>query len=119
MLRSDLCDYSDAYIVVKGRITVEGDNDDKTRNKKLIFKNNAPVRSCISKINNTFIGNADDLEIVMPMYNLLEYSDNYSMTLGSLWNYCRDEVNVDGDKNNNVNNNRINNKKTIISKSFE
>ena len=52
MLRSDLCNYSDAYIVVKGRITVEGDNDAKTRNKKLILKNNAPFRSCISKIDN-------------------------------------------------------------------
>ena len=54
MLRSHLCDYSDAYIVVKGRITVEGDNHEKTRNKKLIIKNNASFRSCILKINNTF-----------------------------------------------------------------
>ena len=73
-LRSDLCDYSDAYIVVKGRITVQGDNHAKTRNKKLTFKNNASFRSCISKINNTFVDNAKDLDIVMPMYNLLEYS---------------------------------------------
>ena len=58
MLRSDLCDYSDAYIVVKKRITVKGGNDTKTRNKKLIFKDNAPFRTCISKINSTFIGNA-------------------------------------------------------------
>ena len=61
----DLFAYSDAYIVVKGTITVERDNDDKTRNKKLILKNNAPFRSCISKINNTFIENAEDLDIVM------------------------------------------------------
>ena len=87
MLRSDLCDYSDAYIVVKGTITVEGDNDAKTRNKKLILKNNAPFRLSISNINNTFIENAEDLDIVRQMYNLLEYSDNYSMTSGSLWNY--------------------------------
>ena len=54
MFRCDLCDYSKTYIVVKRRVTVEGDNDDKTRNKKLIFQNNATFRSCISKINNTF-----------------------------------------------------------------
>ena len=76
MLRSDLCDYNDAYIFVKGRITVEGNKDDKTRNKKLIFKNNARFRSCISKITNTFTDNTDDLDIVMKMYNLLEYHDN-------------------------------------------
>ena len=76
MLRSDLCDYSDACIVVKGTITVVGDNDAKTRNKKLILKNNAPFRSCISKINNKFIDNTEVLDIVMLMYNLLQYSDN-------------------------------------------
>ena len=75
MLRSNLCGYSDAYFVVKGRITVEGDNDTITRNKKLMFKKNAPFRSCISKINNTFVDNAEVLHIFMPMYNLLEYSD--------------------------------------------
>ena len=95
MLGSDLCDYSGAYIVVKGTVTVEGDNDGKTRNKKLIFKNKARFRSWISKINNTFIDNAEDLDIVMPMYNLLEYSGNYSMKLGSLWNYYGDEINDD------------------------
>ena len=82
MLRSDLCDFSDAYIVVKGTITVDGDVDDKKRNKKLTFKNTTPFCSCIPKVNDTFIDNADD--IVMRMYNLLEYSDNYSMTSGSL-----------------------------------
>ena len=85
MLRSDLCDYSNVYIVVKGKITVEGDDDHKKkREKKLSFKNNAPSGSCISKINNTFICNAEDCDIVMPKYNLLEYSENYSMTSGSL-----------------------------------
>ena len=93
MLRSDLCDYSDAYIVVKGIISVRGTNANNRINKKLTFKNNAPFRSCISKINNTFIDNAEDLDIVMPMYNLLEYSDNYSKTSGSLWSYFRDEIN--------------------------
>ena len=117
-LRSDLCDYSDAYTVVRGRITVEGDNDDKTRKKKLIFKNNAPFRSCMSKINNTFIGNAEDFDIVIQMYDLLEYSENYSVTSRSLWNFDRDEINDDGNENDNANN-RINNSKTITSKSFE
>ena len=90
----------------------------KKRNKKLTFKNNAPFQSCISKINNTFIDNAEDLDIVMPMYNLLEYSDNYSMTSGSLWNYYRDEINDDANENNAARN-KINNNKTITSKSFE
>ena len=87
MLRSDLYDYSHAYIVLKGRISVTGTNNANRRNKKLTFKNNAPFRSCITKINNTFIYNAEDLHIVMWMYNLLEYSDNYSVISGSLWNY--------------------------------
>ena len=65
MLTSDLYDYSDAYFVVKGRRTFEGDNDVKTRNKKLIFKNNATFRSCTSKINDIFIDNAEDFDIVM------------------------------------------------------
>ena len=70
-LRSALYDYSDAFIVIKGRITVDGDNDDKVRNKKLIFKNNPPFTLCISKIDNTFIENAEGLDIAMPIYNLL------------------------------------------------
>ena len=76
MLRSDLCDFSDAYIVTKGKITVTDPNND-AYDKKIAFKNNTPFVSCISKINNTFIGNAEDLDVVMPMYNLLEYSKNY------------------------------------------
>ena len=76
MLRSDLCDYSDAYIVVKGYIGVTNP-DDKKRNKSVAFKNNAPFINCISKINGVQIDNAVDLDVVMPMYNLLEYSKNY------------------------------------------
>ena len=91
MLRSDLCDFIDAYIVVKGDITLEGDNDANKRNKNLAFKNNAPFINCISKINGVKIDNAEDLDVVMPMYNLLEYSKNYRKTTGSLWNYYRDE----------------------------
>ena len=77
MLRSDLCDFSDAYIVVKGDITVEGNNNANKRNKNLVFKNNAPFINCITKINGTKIDNAEDLDVVMPLYNLLEYSKNY------------------------------------------
>ena len=69
MLRSDLCHYNDVYIVVKGRISIKGTNDANKKNKKLTFKNNVPFRSSISKINNTSVDNAEDLNIVMPMYN--------------------------------------------------
>ena len=70
MLRSDLCGFSDAYIVVKGTITLEVDNGANKRNKNLAFKNNAPFINCISKINGVQIDNADDLNVVMPIYNL-------------------------------------------------
>ena len=88
MLRSDPCDYSDAYIVVKGKIIVTNPNND-TYNKKFAFKNSTPFTSRISKINDTLIDNAEDLDIVVPMYNLLEYSKNYRKTTGSLWSYYR------------------------------
>ena len=91
MLRSDLCDFSNAYIVVKGDITVECNNNANKRNKNLIFKNNAPFINCISRVNGIKIDNAEDLDIVMPMYNLLEYSKNYKKATGSLWNYYRDQ----------------------------
>ena len=86
MLRSDLCDYSNAYIIVKGDITVTDPNNAK-RNRAVAFKNNAPFINCISKINGINIDNAEDLDVVMPMYNLLEYKK----TTGSLWNYYRDQ----------------------------
>ena len=91
MLRSDLCNFSDACIVVEGGITLEGDNDANKRNKNLAFQNNAPLINCISKINGVEIDNAEDLDVVMPIYNPLEYSKNYRKTTGSLWNYYRDE----------------------------
>ena len=72
-LRSDLCDYSDAYIVLKGKI-IAATPDNDAYDKKLALKNNAPFISCILKINNTLIDNAEDLDIVLPMYNLTEYS---------------------------------------------
>ena len=90
MLRSDLCDFSDAYIVVKGTIIVARP-DNARRNKATAFKNNAPFINCISKINGAKIDNAEDLDVVMPMYNLLEYSKNYKKTTRSLWNYYIDE----------------------------
>ena len=96
MLRSDLCDFSDAYIVVKGDITLmkaENRYFIDVRNRFLAFKNNAPFSNCISKINNVLINKAEDLDIVMPMYNLLECSKNYSKTTGSLRNYYKDEPN--------------------------
>ena len=99
MLRSSLCDYADAYILVKGIITITGAGDDAAarradeRNKGVIFKNCAPFTKCISKINDAEIDNAQDIDIVMPMYNLIEYSDNYSKTSGSLWQYYKDEPN--------------------------
>ena len=94
MLKSSLCDYSDAYILVKGTISVnntaaQGAAANNT-NKKVIFKNCAPFTNCISENNNTQIDNAKDIDIVMPMYNLIEYSDNYAKTIGSLWKYYKD-----------------------------
>ena len=77
MLKSDLCDFSDAYIVVKEEITVAGESNSSRKNRPLAFKNNAPFIGCISKINNTFIDNAEDLNVAMSLYNFLEYSKNY------------------------------------------
>ena len=99
ILKSSLCDYSDAYILVKGTITIAGAEDNAAarqadeRDKGAIFKNCAPFTSCISEINNTQVDDAKDIDIVMPMYNLIEYSDNYAKTSGSLWEYYRDEPN--------------------------
>ena len=101
ILKSTLCDYSDAYILVKVTITINGRGADAAaiqadgRDKGVAFKSCAPFINCISEINNTQIDNAKDIDIVMPMYNLIEYSDNYAKTSGSLWQYFRDEP--DGD----------------------
>ena len=99
MLRSNLCDYSDAYILVKGTITVTGNHPRDRQNRPFILKNNAPFTSCITRINGELIEDANDLDIVMPMYNLLEYSKNYRKTIGSLYNYYRDELTNDGNDN--------------------
>ena len=94
MLKSSLCDYSNAYIIVKGTISVnntaaQGAAANNT-NKKVIFKNCAPFTNCVIEINNTQIDNGKNIDIVMPMYNLIEYSDNYAKTTGSLWQYSKD-----------------------------
>ena len=90
ILRSTLCDYADSYILVKGTITITSAGADAAvrqadeSDRCVTFKNCAPFSKCISRINNTDIDNAHDIDIVMPMYNLIEYSDNYSKTSGSL-----------------------------------
>ena len=96
MLKSSLCDYGDAYILVKGKIAITGAGADATarpvdeRDKGVAFKNCASFTNCISEINNTQVDNAKDIDVIMPMYNLIEYSDNFAKTSGSLWQYFRD-----------------------------
>ena len=105
MLKSSLCDYSDACILVKGRITIAGEGAHAAarhadeRDKDVAFKNCAPFINCISEVNNTQIDNAKDIYIVIPMYNLIEYSDNYAKVSGSLWQYFRDEADDNDDMN--------------------
>ena len=95
IIRSNLCDYSDAYIFVKGTITVPNTEDAgaavNNYNKILIFKKCAPFTDCITKINNTQVDDAQKIDIVMPMYNLKECSDAYLKTSGGLWQYYRDD----------------------------
>ena len=94
ILRSSLCDYADAYILVKGNITYNNTAGDgvaaNNAAKKLKFKNFAPFTNCISKTNKTQIDNAEYIDIVMPIYNLIEYSDDYSKKSGSLQQYCKE-----------------------------
>ena len=84
-IESSLCDYSDAYILVPGNITPSGNNT------KMTFKNCSPFRKCKTQINETFVDEAEQINIEMPIYNLIEYSDDYSDTSGSLWHLNRDE----------------------------
>ena len=107
MLRSDLCDYADAYVLIEGKIRVLGNHPRDRQNRPVILKNNAPFISCITRINDELIEDADDLDVVMPMYNLLEYSKNYRKTIGSSYNYYRDELDDDADLNNHPNNNVV------------
>ena len=90
MLRYSLCDYSDSYILVKGNISV---------NKTAAADAYAPFTDCISKINSTQVDNDKDIDIVMPMYNLIKYSDNYPKTSGGLWKYCKDRSAVNNNGN--------------------
>ena len=99
MLRSNLCDYADAYILAKGAIAITGGGDAAAarqadeKNKGVILKKCAPITKCISKINDTEIDNAQDIDIVTPIYNLIDYSDNYSKISGNLWQYYKEEPN--------------------------
>ena len=99
MLKSSLCDYSDAYTLLKGKIKITGAGDDAAarqgdeRDKVVAVKDCTPFTNCISQINNTQIDNAKDFDIAMPMYNLIEYGDNYSKASGSFWQYYRAEPN--------------------------
>ena len=86
-IKSSLCDYSDAFILVTGNITVTGNN-----NTDVALKYGAPFSACKRVINDVFVDKADHIYIAMPMYNLIEYSDNYSDTSWSLWQFKRDEV---------------------------
>ena len=92
-IESSLCDYSDAYVLVTGNINVAGGNDDT----KVAFKNYAPFEKCRTEINETFVDDAQHINIAMPMYSLIEYSDNYFDTSSSLWQFKRDEIEGDVD----------------------
>ena len=100
MLQSDLCDYNDAYIADKGIINVQTKNNGSIDgyDRNLILKNSAPFISCISKISNILIDNSEDLDVIMPMYNLIKYNKNYRKTTGSLQNYYND-ISIDLIKN--------------------
>ena len=100
---SDCCDYNDAYIVIEGVVTVIAEESDREEmDRDFVLKDNAPFISCISKINGVLIENAEDLDGVMSMCNLLEYRKNYVKTFGSLWNHYRyvltDETNDNNGK---------------------
>ena len=89
-IESNLFDYFDAYIFVIGNIAVTGGN----ANTNLAFKNCAPLKECSTEINDTRVGKPNFINIIMPMYNLIEYSDNFSDTSKSLWGFKRDEINT-------------------------
>ena len=88
VIKSNLCDYSNAYVLVAGNITGGDAND------RVAFKNCVLFTKCITHINDEHVDNADNLDIIMPMYNLIEYSDNYWDTSGNLWQFKRDEQNM-------------------------
>ena len=104
---------------MKGRLSLRGANNTNTRQKKLTFKKNVPFMPYISKINNTFTDNTEDLDIIVSVYNLLKYSGNYSKMPGSLWSYFREKVNDSANGNNDASNYRIYNKRRTTNKPFE
>ena len=108
MIKCNLCDYCDAYILVTGDIIIEGGD----ANTDVAFKNCAPFIRCITDINDEHLTTAENLDIIMPMYNLLEYSHNYEDSSGSLYQFKRDEQNI-GDVGN------IDNVTTVASSSFK
>ena len=99
MLRSNLSDYSDGYILTKGNIIVRNTAAQGQANnviiKRVILKNCVRFTNWINRINNTQVDDAHDIDVVMPMYKLIEYSDNYSKTSRILWHYCKDQLAVD------------------------
>ena len=103
MIRSNLCDYSDSYILVKGTITVPNTAAASAvvnnTNKEIIFKNCAPITDCIAKINNMQVDGAQKIDVVMHMYNFIKYSDAYLKTSGSLWQHYRDQPALDNNGN--------------------
>ena len=98
-LRNDLCDFNDAYIVVTGKITATNPGNDNVYSRKVSFKNSASFFSCTLRIKSQLIEDAQDLDIVIPMYCLLYYSKNFRKTTGSFWNYYPD-MPKSGDDNN-------------------
>ena len=86
VIKSNLCEYSDAYILVTGHIRNKVDGD-----RNVAFKNCAPFRTCTVNLNYEFVEKAEDIDLVLPMYNLLEYSDNYQDSTGPLYHFKRDE----------------------------
>ena len=97
MLKSSLSGYINAYVLISETITITREGADNTakqtdeKNKEIIFQNYAPITVCISEINDTQIDKAQDLDVVMSVFNFIGYSDNYSRTSGSLWEYYKDE----------------------------
>ena len=109
-IESSLCDYYDAYILATGNITATPNNEVT----QVVFKNCAPFEKCRTEINETFIDEATHINITMPMYNLIEYSDNYSNNSGSLWHFKRDEITNNADVTNDDNAHSFKHKASLI-----
>ena len=112
-IESSLCDYSDVYILVTGNINIAGGDN----NIKVAFKNCSPFRKCGIEINETFIDEAEHINITMPMYNLIKYSDNFADTSGSLWQFKKDEI--EGNVNLSVDANHIPNNSSSFKLNYQ